>query len=174
MSRTIHHKSQKHRRCGFDYGGKYKFDKNYSGGYGSFSRKMAHKELRIEDKSTVRKELLMIDDKGGEMTNITKLDISKHLETIEEVKEFLQEAMKGNEQEFINALVASYRSEIVSGTEVLKPCPFCGSTILEMDRDSTEHDDKPYWFITCYECSCQGVVEQNRGDVIKVWNRRYQ
>ena len=52
----------------------------------------------------------------------------------------------------------------------LKPCPFCGSHILEVDR--FPHHDSTLWFITCYECPCQGVEHKEKEEAIKAWNTR--
>jgi len=46
MSRTGHHKNQKHQHDEFDYGGKYKNNKHYGGGYGVDGRDAADKERR--------------------------------------------------------------------------------------------------------------------------------
>lgn len=52
-------------------------------------------------------------------------------------------------------------------TEELKSCPFCGGETLEMDRNNGE------WFVTCYECPCQGVEGNlTREQAIKAWNTR--
>ena len=54
----------------------------------------------------------------------------------------------------------------------LKPCPFCGGKLLEMDRFDRG------WFVTCYECPCRGVEGSGRGftreEAIKEWNTRYE
>jgi len=59
MSRTKHHRSQKSHphHCGWDYGGKYKHNKHYGGGYGSFARHVADKERRNESKAIIKTEL---------------------------------------------------------------------------------------------------------------------
>jgi len=57
--------------------------------------------------------------------------------------------------------------------EELKPCPFCGSDILEMDRELAEFDNQAErWFITCYECPCQGVIGDDKQEAIEAWNKR--
>jgi hypothetical protein len=50
MSGTIHHRSQRHAKCGLDFGAKFKHNKHYGGSHGPFAKKMAHKELRAEDR----------------------------------------------------------------------------------------------------------------------------
>lgn len=50
MSRTKHHRDQKSIHCGYDYGGKYKHNKHYGGGYGADGRNAADKERREEGK----------------------------------------------------------------------------------------------------------------------------
>ena len=43
-------------------------------------------------------------------------------------------------------------------SEELKPCPFCGSEILELDRNlSNINDFGWYWFVSCYDCPCRGM-----------------
>lgn len=57
MSRTKHHKGQKHRRYGLDYGAKYNSNKGYGGGYGPKAKDAADSDRRQEDKRVVREEL---------------------------------------------------------------------------------------------------------------------
>jgi len=57
MSRTIHHRSQKHAKRGLDYGAKYKCDKGYCVGSGSYPKKLAAKERRIESKELIQNQL---------------------------------------------------------------------------------------------------------------------
>ena len=54
----------------------------------------------------------------------------------------------------------------------LKPCPFCGSETLEMDKEDGQ--DFNSWYITCYNCDCQGVSRygMTRDEAIKAWNMR--
>lgn len=65
MSRTKHHRSQKRHphHNGFDYGGKYKHNKHYGGGYGVDARNAADRERRNESKLIIIKEIEdMVDD----------------------------------------------------------------------------------------------------------------
>lgn len=48
MSRTKHHKMQKHQHVGHDYGSRANCNKTYNNSYGTFGRKRLHKELRAE------------------------------------------------------------------------------------------------------------------------------
>jgi len=57
MSRTNHHRTQRHNHCGYDYGGKYKHNKGYGGGYGSDGRNAAHREMRADSKVIIRSEI---------------------------------------------------------------------------------------------------------------------
>lgn len=57
MSRTKHHKGQKNRRCGLDYGSKYKHNKGYCGGYGPDAKNAADSERRQQGKKIVRNEV---------------------------------------------------------------------------------------------------------------------
>ena len=54
----------------------------------------------------------------------------------------------------------------------LKPCPFCGSEVLEMDKGDLHDDCDLWWYITCYDCPCQGVEALSKNEVIKAWNTR--
>ena len=57
MSRTNHHRNQKQNRCGYDYGGRYKHNKHYGGGYGVDGRNAADKERRHQSKEYIEDEL---------------------------------------------------------------------------------------------------------------------
>ena len=54
MSRTKHHRHQKHTHMGYDYGSRHNCNRHYGGGYGWYARILLHKELRQEDKEVVR------------------------------------------------------------------------------------------------------------------------
>jgi len=54
MSRTKHHRSQKHRHNGHDYGGRYKADKQYGCSYGVEGRDLADKERREAGNRIIR------------------------------------------------------------------------------------------------------------------------
>ena len=61
MSRTTHHRNQKHSHCGYDYGSKYKCNKNYAQSYGVDGRNRADSERRQQDKKVVADELSIMD-----------------------------------------------------------------------------------------------------------------
>lgn len=67
MSRTKHHRSQKANHEGYDYGGKYKHNKHYGGGYGKVGRDAADKERRSESKRIVEEGLdgFSIEEEDG-------------------------------------------------------------------------------------------------------------
>jgi hypothetical protein len=50
MSRTTHHRNQGASHEGYDYGGRYKHNKHYGGGYGVDGRNAADSERRSQDK----------------------------------------------------------------------------------------------------------------------------
>lgn len=62
MSRTNHHRNQKSNHEGHDYGGKYKHNKHYGGGYGVDGRNAADKERREEGKDIVEEELDFMEE----------------------------------------------------------------------------------------------------------------
>ncbi|MDX1812476.1 MAG: Lar family restriction alleviation protein, partial [Gammaproteobacteria bacterium] len=58
----------------------------------------------------------------------------------------------------------------------LEPCPFCGSTMLEVDRIHKKYErstTQSWWFITCYDCPCEGVTGKTKEDAAKAWNQRH-
>lgn len=61
MSRTKHHRTQKHCHDGEDWGAKYKCDKGYCGGTGKIPKQLANAERRNEDKKTVSNEIALDD-----------------------------------------------------------------------------------------------------------------
>ena len=61
----------------------------------------------------------------------------------------------------------------------LKPCPFCGSTCLVSQRDtSSDYSTDDYWEIFCNADGCgQGAIRLDLGNVneqqaINIWNTR--
>ena len=62
MSRTKHHRSQKHAKCGQDFGAKYQCDKGYSAGTGAIPKELANTERRIDGIKIVRDEISQITD----------------------------------------------------------------------------------------------------------------
>ena len=61
MSRTRHHKGQKLRHSGHDYGGRYKCNKMYGQHYGVDGRDRADSERRNESKEIIRNQINEID-----------------------------------------------------------------------------------------------------------------
>ena len=57
MSRTKHHRAQKHCHNGDDWGARYKCDKGYCGGTGKTPKQLAKTERRVEGKNIILKEL---------------------------------------------------------------------------------------------------------------------
>jgi len=61
---------------------------------------------------------------------------------------------------------------------MLKPCPFCGSKKLEIEKeDSLDHWDlyiAGYIFIKCLDCEieCKGNLYDSEEELIKKWNQR--
>lgn len=58
MSRTNHHRDQKNKHNGHEYGGRYKCNRCYGNSYGVHGRDKADSERRNQDKSIVREELV--------------------------------------------------------------------------------------------------------------------
>ncbi|MBQ7252035.1 MAG: Lar family restriction alleviation protein, partial [Kiritimatiellae bacterium] len=48
----------------------------------------------------------------------------------------------------------------------LKPCPFCGSTFVEMDADA-----RPFFFV-CRHCQSSGPMGPSWNAAADAWNRR--
>ena len=48
----------------------------------------------------------------------------------------------------------------------LKPCPFCGSTLVDMDCD------KLPFFVVCQHCSSSGPMHDSWNAAANAWNRR--
>ena len=57
MSNTFHHRNQRKNRKGYDYGGKYKHNKHYGGGYGTDGRDAADSERRAQSKTIIAEAL---------------------------------------------------------------------------------------------------------------------
>ena len=51
-------------------------------------------------------------------------------------------------------------------TAKLKPCPFCGSTIVEMD------DNAAPFFVVCLHCQASGPMYDSWNAAATAWNRR--
>lgn len=57
----------------------------------------------------------------------------------------------------------------------LKPCPFCGSTVLRgpISQEYIGDTYAPAWWIECMECPCVMAVDGETEDgVVNAWNRR--
>ncbi|QBH96075.1 restriction alleviation protein, Lar family [Limnobaculum zhutongyuii] len=59
----------------------------------------------------------------------------------------------------------------------LKPCPFCGSSEVELFE--MDEEDNPYraWVVRCHKCDVQtamfvGSIEQKKRCATNAWNRR--
>ena len=58
----------------------------------------------------------------------------------------------------------------VKGMTELKPCPFCGSTDVEI-----RNDERDCCYIQCLVCDAwvsTGVFEPSYEDIVELWNRR--
>ena len=51
----------------------------------------------------------------------------------------------------------------------LKPCPFCGSTELDIDINNANN-----YFVYCLNCGASGRDERKFEKAKEVWNRRYE
>lgn len=59
----------------------------------------------------------------------------------------------------------------------LKPCPFCGSTKVTIEDNSTLITGEEDWIIECYGCdsafiSCNDGMPCTKQELIERWNRR--
>lgn len=50
----------------------------------------------------------------------------------------------------------------------LKPCPFCGSTAVEL-HNLVDPDD---YFVACEECGVQQIANNTEGEAVRKWNTR--
>jgi len=48
--------------------------------------------------------------------------------------------------------------------EELKPCPFFGSSFIDLNRGG--------WWVWCGECGAEGSVKETREEALAAWNRR--
>ncbi len=62
MSRTRHHKNQKHQHNGHEYGSKLKCNKHYGNSYGVDGRDLGDSERRNEERHIIIEELKEIYD----------------------------------------------------------------------------------------------------------------
>jgi len=58
VSRTRHHRSKKHQKCGVDFGARYKCNKGYGGGCGPDAKNAADSDRRIEAKHKIETGLI--------------------------------------------------------------------------------------------------------------------
>lgn len=61
----------------------------------------------------------------------------------------------------------------------LKPCPFCGSTDVEVINALEEQPEmeligltKDNWNVVCNECHAFGGTQRTEAEAIEAWNRR--
>lgn len=71
MSRTKHHRGQKHQKAGLDFTGKYRNNKLHGGGYGRVAKDAAHVELRQKDKEACKDAMDQYDEEIDELTHIS-------------------------------------------------------------------------------------------------------
>ena len=71
MSRTKHHRGQKHQKVGLNFGGKYNHNKFFDGGYGRVAKDAAHIELRQKDKEACREAMDQCDEEIDELVHIS-------------------------------------------------------------------------------------------------------
>ncbi len=62
MSRTKHHRNQKHQHNGQEFGSRYKCNRLYCQSYGKDGRDLADTERRNDSKRIINEELEMLDD----------------------------------------------------------------------------------------------------------------
>lgn len=53
-------------------------------------------------------------------------------------------------------------------SEDLKPCPFCGSTTLELGNLVDEDD----YFVSCEDCGVQQLANHTKPEAARLWNMR--
>jgi len=49
-------------------------------------------------------------------------------------------------------------------SEELRPCPFCGSNFVNMNRVG--------WWVVCENCGAEGPAKETREEALATWNRR--
>ena len=57
MARTYHHRTQNTQHDGYDQCSRYKCNRGHGGGHGPHTKKLAHVELRMQDKDICRKAM---------------------------------------------------------------------------------------------------------------------
>lgn len=51
-------------------------------------------------------------------------------------------------------------------SDELKPCPFCGATVMVI----TENEGVNYSYIHCFKCGANFCLDEK--ELVKTWNRR--
>ena len=54
----------------------------------------------------------------------------------------------------------------------LKPCPFCGSTDIEVEEYLPESCCTKFWKVACTDCCGGFQSEHNKKEAVAIWNRR--
>lgn len=52
----------------------------------------------------------------------------------------------------------------------LKPCPFCGGTLLVIGQ--TTYND--FYYVKCTECRAHGCEKREEAEALKAWNERVE
>ncbi len=50
----------------------------------------------------------------------------------------------------------------------LKPCPFCGSSDLNLDNLGQRND----WYVNCNICEIQQIASYTEAQAVALWNKR--
>ena len=56
----------------------------------------------------------------------------------------------------------------IERVEELKPCPFCGSSNIVADGQTSLKDS----YVSCNECDADGPMRERKQEAIDAWNRR--
>jgi len=51
----------------------------------------------------------------------------------------------------------------------LKPCPFCGGTVLELIEPATL---QPAYYVACEKCDASGPMAKSQWGASRLWNTR--
>lgn len=52
----------------------------------------------------------------------------------------------------------------------LKPCPFCGNTVIVLCKEFSNLKGSKY--LRCQNCRCRTKTSENVNELKKLWNRR--